>query len=468
MLSKIFPFAEILTLILSHLSTSEILQNIAHTSKQFNQLSKSPLVHISVSLSLFVDEDAAAEFLEKTNLIQELKFEWPNFWKSNKETYREKYKRFSLIKKESDKILIALSKHSHLKALQCKHLTISRECIANLQHSKWWEKIRKFELTTEINYYSDTEEQFELAINKLGANGGLKVLTFNNFEKHVRNLILSPTCRNLEKLTIDGTMSDEHLSSIFLARQDTLEELTLDGDYIEDKTSKKLIVCQKLGTLTLFCLFDSLKFLRQLTNLTTLRLDIEIQWEPLQSLPAKSLPNLSILVIRMFVPHMGDDEEEEHLENKEEDLEETQSFVVKLARASPNLTIFDLHSDEECCSEKAFRSVIKSCPKLEKIRFHIQIRTEEDPELASSIDCFVCDKLTRLQCLDIKGWTFSERSLKKIMNKCGNLTALQCNNQLLLKSGKRPSSEVLSFLECWTSRFSDCWPDQNQIVKTFF
>jgi hypothetical protein len=54
-----FSFAEILTVILSHLSTSDIFQNIAHTSRKLNQLSKSPLVYINVSLSLFVDEDTS-------------------------------------------------------------------------------------------------------------------------------------------------------------------------------------------------------------------------------------------------------------------------------------------------------------------------------------------------------------------------------------------------------------------------
>jgi hypothetical protein len=66
-----FP-PELMINILSYVSTADVLNNVAQTSKYFNKLSKDPLVHLTVSLVFNVDPSAAAQFLTWASHIQEL------------------------------------------------------------------------------------------------------------------------------------------------------------------------------------------------------------------------------------------------------------------------------------------------------------------------------------------------------------------------------------------------------------
>jgi hypothetical protein len=185
---------------------------------------------------------------------------------------------------------------------------------------------------------------------------------------------------------------------------------------------------------------------------------MEIYWEtPYYTLPPNSLPNLTEWIFRLIVPG---EQCAKHLKSEEKDVAETEAFVVRLAQASPSLTVFDLHSDDECLTEKAFRTIILSCVKLEKIRFHITrdrfyyngLRKAVDQNFVS-LDRYatamqrLCNGYaTTLQQSDKTSTSMSRfKRLETICRKCGALTALHCNGQLFLKSSEGPSSEILIF-----------------------
>jgi hypothetical protein len=265
--------------------------------------------------------------------------------------------------------------------------------------------------------------------------------------------------KSLKAIAIHGFPTAEHLSSTFDSRKDTLEELTWDCDYFNASSSEKLGVWRKkIITLNLFCSFDNLNFLPQLKQLTTLTLDMEIYWEtPYYTLPPNSLPNLTKLIFRLIVPG---EQCAKHLKSKEKDVAETESFVVSLAQASPSLTVFDLHCDEECLTEKAFRTIIISCVKLEKIRFHITrdrfyyngLRKAVNPNF-SSVDHYettLCNKVTKLQCLDLKGWKLSAVSLRMIMKKMWRSDCSSLKRPTFSQGFRRPfirNTEFLGMLE---------------------
>ena len=384
-------------------------------------------------------------------------------------------------RRKYDKVLYALSHHLHLKSLQCGYLTVTRFCLSTLQHSKWWKELKTFKIRTERKekFQTETEKQLKIALQNLGMNSGLTNFSFYDgefefYSQDVHNLIVGPSGVKLKAITLHGFPSDDHFaSSTFEARKETLEESTLDCDYFEENCSEQLVLCTKIREFYLFCSFEYLDFLPQLQNLKTLSLDMHITWEsPYKNLPPNSLPNLTKLVMRMVVPG---EVLKTHLKSKEQDTQNSESFVVSIVQSSPKLTVFDLHSDDECVTENTFDCVITSCPELERIRFHLTRdrfyrrgkRKRVNLNFAS-VDCYtttVCNKLSRLQLLDVKGWTLSDRNLEMIVDKCSKtLTALRCNGQLYLKS---PTSESMSYFNCWETRFSNCKPDYKRIIKTF-
>ena len=63
---------ELLSKILAHLSTSDLLCNVARVNKQFHELTKSPHVHLVVSVRLDTDEEKASKFLNSATQIRHL------------------------------------------------------------------------------------------------------------------------------------------------------------------------------------------------------------------------------------------------------------------------------------------------------------------------------------------------------------------------------------------------------------
>jgi hypothetical protein len=63
---------ELLTKILAQLSTSDLLCNVARVNKQFYQLTKSPPVHLFVTIKANADEEQGAKFLKAALQMREL------------------------------------------------------------------------------------------------------------------------------------------------------------------------------------------------------------------------------------------------------------------------------------------------------------------------------------------------------------------------------------------------------------
>jgi hypothetical protein len=148
------------------------------------------------------------------------------------------------------KILLALSGHSNLKVLLCKDLTITRFCLSTLQHSKWWKELKTFQIQTKEKgrVQSETEKEYKTAIQNLGLQISRFLMgnTYDIYSQDVHNLIVEPLDKSLKAIAIHGFPTDEHLSSTFDTRKDSLEGLTLDCDYFDASSSEKLGVwCKK-------------------------------------------------------------------------------------------------------------------------------------------------------------------------------------------------------------------------------
>ena len=450
------------------MSTDDLLLNLAHVSQQFNRLSKSPAVHIDVSVCYFVDEDKAAEFLRKTTLIRKLKFVWPTFWKLNfglETNYIQKLINFRKRYYNNiywDKLILSLAFHSHLKILDCPFLFVTSQCLALLRETQWWKRLTKIHLEerfgnedTALNRLK-TQEQIKLAVAELGSESCLKDLSLDiRKDELMFDLITSPACSKLKNLDIHESID---LSAVIDARKETLEILSLPSYNFKEAALKKLSSCKQLHTLIMSHPVDNLPFLPNLKNLTTLNLDMEVQWNWRYEaeVPANSLLNLKTLIIKMDVPdayHLPDDDYEKHLELYEEHRSEIERYALDLVRASPNLTVFDLHSDVQCVTAEAFNLVVTLCPKLEKVRFHLYRNETWDifSDEFGSVDSMassLCKKLTNLKIIDLIGWTMSDSNLEMFLEKCKNLIGLHCNRKLLLKPNRSPD-ESIAFFECW-------------------
>jgi len=126
---------EIITKILSHMSTYDLLQNVALLSKQFYGLVKSPSVHLVVSFTMFVEKLPAVKFLEQMTSMRELHIHRPQYYCWNSISV-------NFIDTHCDRFLSAIKEHQHLRVLISSSV-VSTECFLTLSESKWWPNLNK-------------------------------------------------------------------------------------------------------------------------------------------------------------------------------------------------------------------------------------------------------------------------------------------------------------------------------------
>ena len=100
---------EVLVKILSHLSTRDLIQNVAVVSKRFKALSEDHGAHIIVNLYSNVRVKGAVRFLRKAISLQELHISYPAYNPINAES--------RLPKGLCGEILLAIADHSFVKVI---------------------------------------------------------------------------------------------------------------------------------------------------------------------------------------------------------------------------------------------------------------------------------------------------------------------------------------------------------------
>jgi len=288
---------EILTRILSHLPTSDLLQNVALVSSYFNQLANSPKVHLNVSFSEISDETGAINFLQKAILIKELQITAAKFWQ-----WQPQRKKISDYKK----LLAAISTFSHLKTVEvCGAVTL--ETFVLLKKSKWWKRLTRIQMCLD---YEEKDpllvQEFDLVIKDFGSKSKMK--KFCLFGKNLQ-------------------FKSEHYATVVKENKDTLEDVNIDANCKEtnDQILADLARCPNLKSLLMHKVF-SFEYISKMRNLTTLKLNFTRapHSELVESINQMKLPNLTQIRICAFrYPGNGTDQ-----------------IALAFAQSCPNLTFF--------------------------------------------------------------------------------------------------------------------------------
>ena len=278
---------ELLVKILSYLSTQDLRGNVAHVSKQFKELCKSPLVHQVVTVNAGENE---ADFLREATMMTELHIE-ANYGQDCQEE------------------LMAITKHCHLKALHVNgYVKLKPLCFYSLSLSKWWKNLNRFNFELEeYSYYEVVEHpSFSSVISILGCNENMIHFCFgsvidclDSYKLDVINLIKGPTMKHLKSLGVFEPCSDSQMLEIVEARKETLEELNIDCIL---SSYDFLTSCPKIKHLSIsktLCL--ELPIFPKLKNLTSLQIHVSENGDGydllkmLEDLPPVSLPSLTSL-----------------------------------------------------------------------------------------------------------------------------------------------------------------------------
>ena len=235
---------EILTKILSQLTTYDLLHNVALVSKQFYGLTKSPSVHLVVTLCMFVGQTPAAKFLKQATLMRELHICRPAFccWNSKSVDFDES-------NCLCDKFLIAVKNHQHLQVITSTSKVSSR-CFSTLGRWKCWTNLKKIVL--EIKYLWRAKKTFEKemasTVRSLMLSENLEHLGISSLkiEKALEDVNMASVWKNVKVLE---TFSEEELLSSI--KPETVEEIILSTDFNYDFNYERFQQFKKLKVLKL-------------------------------------------------------------------------------------------------------------------------------------------------------------------------------------------------------------------------
>ena len=437
-----FP-TEVITKILSHLSTQDLLGNVALVSKQFYILTKTPGVHLVITISQYADEKDASTFLLGANRIRELHITGPP---------KVPYSRGP---KVCDRKLLAVTGHSYLRVLNVyKFAEVSAACFIELSKSRWWSKLVVFHMnfsTRHAYQRLETHEEFETAVQGLGSSCSLKYLGLGcevalHFSKPVLDLYIGPTLKNLKSLTIYDKCSqtaDTHvLAKIIDARKDTLEELSIQNelnDFVMESDIKGLVKCSNLKSLRISTVFSRFETLTKLENLTTLFLD---SVDPnlcffLEFLTPESMPKMRNISIKAKSSSQYGTRWNDMFMSSQSRSNSAGLPLTALASACPNLTSYKIET-EEYPGTRIIQEVMSSCTKLEVFCFTVSAELEAFQNRIDAVVPDVSSKLKSLRLLHLDCGVMTDASEKSLLQDCANLLALLCNKifvkQLNLRS----------------------------------
>ena len=410
---------ELLNKILAHVSTSDLLCNVARVNKQFHELSKSPHVHLIVTVRPDADEEKASNFLQSATLIRSLYITPTENIASN----------------NCDKKLLAVANHNHLKVLEVSFSAqIAEESFLPLSKSVWWKKLTRFQLPFYLReMYPD--QDVHAAIKDIGSDGNLVHLAIGHsrvgLPEAVFELFVGPTLTKIKSLTIYYCCTENELEQITEARKDSLEELVFANGDKNPRTLRRPLKCPKLKVLKIFGgIFDGFNILPKLKFLTTLTIDYFVADHKVQenALPRNSMPSMVDIELSSDDGSFwySDSDFDEFYDFREScDKSGLDLPYAVLAMACPNLKNFTIYSKDEYVTLNTFKAVIDNCTQLEVFIWHREpIHTSHPDDIAlDGVVSQICETLTNLKIFDLRSWTLTESSEKMIVQNCPNLLA---------------------------------------------
>jgi hypothetical protein len=441
---------EILTKILSMLSTYDLLVNVSRVSKHFNNFIKSPGVHIRVTFFMYAYNTDTLKFLKTAKLMKELQI-GKSIGFFGRQWEDEESKIFGEMASSYDDMLESLSEHEHLKSFSFDvELPLTPDTGIILGKSKWWAKVTKLSLNIDSDSELDWENkfdpnfhQFRLALKLLESSEYLRHLDLNCRTVNHNNSVIS-FALSLKKLRsfrfVCPFENAGDLPSIIESNRASLEELRLENIKYYDKQildGSQLDKCLNLKTLTAFE-FSSFHFLPHLKKLTTLNLQvIEYNINDLKKcLRPNCLSQLENLTLSVNDRIRSQQNNEDH-----------NALFKIFIEACPNLKSIDFDYLEKAGGPErgTIRYLLQKCSNLETLTLcsHPLYKIDEDLEDMS---------LPNLRCLEWLCTSKSEISrvtVQKLIVNCPSLSTVRSNTTVFLKSSM-PLENITKILDKYT------------------
>jgi Leucine-rich repeat (LRR) protein len=352
---------EVLVKILSHISTHDLLQNVALVSKRFKALSEDHAAHNIVELDNNVRVKGAVRFLRKAISLQELHISYPAYNPINAES--------RLPKGLCGEILLAIADHSFVKVINVSdHCgSVSAADFETLSQTKLFRSLTKLVLPI-LKDAPEPDDEMSTAIASLTNAKNLRHLDLSNgTEKELpyRELLdVALACERIHTIKPIYMLDDNDLEQLVEARKSTLLQLELFVPFDSSDNTPFEVITQPLDVLSECTQLKKLKFMPfedSINTLTSLKLLNEVEiWLPYEhefehSIAPNSLPQVSKLVLNVS--------------------DGNNNCLIALAKACPNLRELKIDFDFfevsnlkalDIC-QRSVKEFVMSCHKLEVI-----------------------------------------------------------------------------------------------------
>jgi hypothetical protein len=413
---------EVIVKIISHLSTRDLIQNVALVSKRFKSLSEDHGAHIIVNLDSNVRVKGAVRFLRKAISLQELHISYPAYNPINVES--------RLPKGLCGEILLAIADHAFVKVVNVSNqcASVSEEEFVQLSKTKLFRSLIKLVLPIPgEDEIEDDNSAISTAIASLSNAKNMTHLDLGNgydfvFGRQKVLLDVALACERIHTIKPISNFLPSYITKLVRARKETLRYLDLDFEPMQSPSRKWtlqiLSKCTKLQKLKFSADVDPTQILTTMEYLTDLQMTVNRESDFKFAFAPNSLPKISTLTLTV-----------------------NNHSLIALANACPNLkelqiVFVDTESREvvRTC-ERAVREFVVKCPQLEVICIDFENRYEDGHVNMDHAFENVCDFLPNLKILYfIWSCRLSEKRVKKLLSSSKNNLAIKMRHSLYLHS----------------------------------
>jgi hypothetical protein len=357
---------EILMKIFIHMSTSDLLTNVARVSKRFYEIALDPRVHRVVSINMNWIISPAIKFLEKSNHITELHAKRKLFVGSGSR-FLDEYRASTI-----DCLLLAAGQHSTLRVINFSpnFYYVSMNALEKLEKFECWKNLRSIscKIKDENDFYRPDQRKLIQAPPKL------RHLGFNPEASLFSRFILHVPFKDLVSLKNLIITEVEKFNSIIDESRTTLKELEIQS-VLETIPFHRITECRQLTHLGIICKsFNSFEILKDLVSLKALK----ISMTPKMFQNLKKLDNQKLGLESLTLLTTGKTQLSQVQLQK-------QGIYCPFALDCPNLRNVSIRN-EDFQSQNLARAIvtpfIKNCPELETITVE---RLEDDGEFLPDI-----------------------------------------------------------------------------------
>jgi hypothetical protein len=409
---------EVIVKILSHLSTRDLIQNVALVSKRFKSLSEDHGAHIIVHLDSNVRVKGAVRFLRKAISLQEFHISYPaNNLTNVKFICRESAKGWL------GEILLAIADHNFVKVINVSNqcASVSEEEFVQLSKTRLFRSLIKLVLPIPAKCDIEDDSAISTAIASLSNAKKLRHLDLGNgddffFGYQEELLKVARACKRIHTIKPISYFLPSYIVKLVRARKETLRYLELNFSECRKWTLQILSKCTKLQKLTSSADVDLSQILTTMEYLTDLQMTVypesKFKFAP------NSLPKISTLTLTV----------ENH-------------SLIALANACPNLKELQIefesvHSREviRTC-QRAVREFVVKCPQLEVISITFEyVFGYEDISMDNAFEN-ACDFLPNLKIVSLGcHCRLSETRIKELLSSSKNNLAIKMRHSLYLHS----------------------------------